>query len=753
MSQGFVVLPGLDKAADDETWEALGPTHPQYALKGLLARLGVSRRAVSPWPSGEAIRGARTRSKLVADALRPAETTTGWRTLPRLPQRALEAFQRIDCASPQEEAGVIAIIMRQQLDTPARTAALVTADRVLARRVTAELRRWEIEVDDSAGTALGDTVPGTFLRLTAQLAAENAAPVPLLAALKHPLAAGGGAPVAFRQAVRRLERAVLRGPRPTPGIAGLRAALDADDTRIGPWLDDFDEGFRSFAAMFEANGVDLRALLAAHVRFTEWLATTDSQAGTERLWSGAAGEDVARFVAELAEAAPTLPPLTEPGRYPALLDALMEGRVVRPPFRRHPRLQIWGPLEARLQRADCVILGGLNEGTWPPEAEGDPWMSRPMRAAFGLPPLEARIGLSAHDFAQCCGAEQVFLTRASRVDGTPLVPSRWLARIDAVLDRLVDDPDAWRAHEQTMHAWWAALDRPAGRPVPWLPPAPTPPVEARPRRLSVTRVETWIGDPYSIYARNILRLEPLDPIDADPSAAERGIIIHRILENFVRAHPDALPADAEKQLLALGHRLFKEAGTRPGVLAFWWPRLERIAAWFVATERARRVAVRPIAMEVSGSLTFEGPAGPFILTAKADRIDRTASGALEIIDYKTGATPTQREVASGQRPQLSLEAAISVAGGFEGVAPAPVDALAYWKLSGAETAGEIITIRDDPTVLAREAEAGLRGLVARFDDPTTPYHPVPRPVFTPRWNDYAHLARLKEWSVPGEETR
>ena len=374
-----------------------------------------------------------------------------------------------------------------------------------------------------------------------------------------------------------------------------------------------------------------------------------------------------------------------------------------------------------------------------------------MRAAFGLPPPELRIGLSAHDFVQCCGADEVYLTRARRIEGTPTIPSRWLARLDALLAGGAGAGGAaLRAREPALLSWWAALDRPARATGPRPAPAPAPPVAARPRQLSVTRIETWIADPYSIYARSILRLRPLDPIDADPSAAERGIVIHRILDAFVRAHTHALPPDAEERLRALGRAHFEAAHTRPGVLAFWWPRFERIARWFVAEERARRPASRPLASEVDGALDLDGPAGLFRLTAKADRIDRTGAGTLEIIDYKTGGVPAKSHVADGRRPQLSLEAAIAGAGGFEGIAAAEVAALAYWRLSGAESAGEIVAI-GDADGLARAAAAGLQALIARFDDPATPYHPVPRPALAPAWNDYAHLARHKEWSVPGGE--
>ena len=753
LPQGAVVLPGLDTEADDETWETLGPTHPQYALKGLLERIGIARDNVLPWPidEGAGSTAARARSGLIADTMRPAETVTAWRALAAPTPDALRDIHRIDCASPQEEAGVIAIVMRRALETPGRTAALVTADRALARRVTAELRRWRIEVDDSAGEPLGETTPGAFLRLGARMIAEGVAPVPLLAALKHPLAAGGQAPAAWRRSVRVMEQAILRGPRPAPGFDGLRTALEKGDAALHPWLETLEFAAAPFTALMARPEADLRETLQAHVEFAEWLGGTDDEAGNVRLWSDEAGERAARFVAGLLEAASALPPVS-PGHYPALLDALMEDHVVRPRYGRHPRLQIWGPLEARLQHADCMILGGLNEGIWPPAAAGDPWMSRPMRADFGLPPPEFRIGLSAHDFVQCCGAQEVYLTRARRIEGTPTIPSRWLQRLDALLAMGPERATELRASEPALLAWWHNLDRPAEPLGPRPAPAPAPPVEARPRQLSVTKIETWIADPYSIYARDILRLKVLDPVDADPSAAERGSIIHRILDAFVREHPDALPPDAEVRLLALGRAHFEAAAARPGVLAFWWPRFERIARWFLDTEQARRPALLPLATEVNGVLDLEGPVGRFRLTAKADRIDRTEAGALEIIDYKTGAIPPKKHVTEGRCPQLSLEAAIAASSGFAGVDAAEIAALAYWKLSGAETAGEITQIGGDADTLAREAAAGLQALIARFDDPATPYHPVPRPALAPRWNDYAHLARHKEWSVPGGET-
>jgi len=768
LPDGTVVLPGLDRHLGADAWARVldDPAHPQHGLARLLARLGVERAEVDDWPDEEEdVSPAAARTRLVSAALTPAEASDGWRDLKGQGlEDGLIGLTRLDALNPREEAGAIALVMRQALEAPGRTAALATPDRALARRVAAALGRWGLEVDDSAGVPLDASPPGAFLRLTADLAAAEAAPVPLLAALKHPLAAGGRARSDFLANVRLLERAVLRGPRPGPGFEGLKAALanaEADRyrkvdvptlKRLAAWVDELAATLAPLATAMAARKARLTELLAAHVEAAEALAASDAEAGAARLWAGGAGEAAASFVSELNQAAAGFAAVT-PAEYPALLAALMAGRVVRPRHGRHPRLFIWGLLEARLQRADVMILGGLNEGVWPPEAAADPWMSRPMQARFGLPLPERRTGLTAHDFAQAMGAEQVVLTRAARVAGAPTVPSRWLARIEAVLhaihgsDPLGDTAAPWPGG--TILDWSRALDTPAER-VEVAPPEPRPPVEARPRRLSVTQVETLMRDPYALYARKVLRLDALDPLDADPGAADRGLFIHEALESFVRACPGAIPDDALERLLEHGREAFGAALDHPGVRAFWWPRYERIAAWFLEEERARRVGLAASAVEVKGSRVIDAPAGEFLLTATADRVDRLADGTLAILDYKTGRVPSPKELAAGFAPQLPLEAAIAQAGGFEGVPAGAVGELAFWKLGGGEPPGEIKRVAD-PEALAEAALAGLTRLVHTFDDPATPYRAIPRPAFALAFNDYAHLERVAEWSAAEEE--
>ncbi|WP_044561915.1 double-strand break repair protein AddB [Azospirillum sp. B4] len=770
LPEGAVVLPGLDLDCDEATWQDLDEAHPQYGLKRLLERLDARRAEVRPWPLPdplpEALRarqGSPARARLIGEALRPAGTTEAWQDLGAGPlateaEAALAGLSRLDAATPQEEAAAIALMMREALETPGRTAALVTADRDLARRVALALKRWDIAVNDSAGLPLTQSAVGSYLRLLADWAAEPA-PLALLSLLKHPLAAGGQHPSFFRAQVRDLERAVLRGPRPADGFDGLRLALaqaeprrfdahgdpDAHRARLTAFVDGLEAILRPLLAAMGGTGRTLADWLDLHARTAEALAASDSQPGAERLWRLDDGEAAATFVHEVQDAGADFPELGGPD-YAAVISALMVGRAVRPRYGLHPRLYILGLLEARLQQFDLMILGGLNEGTWPPQPKADPWLSRPMRQRFGLPTPERHLGQTAHDFAQACGAPVVVLTRSERVEGTPTVPSRWLLRLDTVLKAL-GRPAALRTGMGRWTSWTESMDTPAAV-RPCAPPEPRPPVAARPRRLSVTQVETWMRDPYALYARHVLRLEALDPLDADPGAADRGTMIHDALDAFIKANPGTLlPDDALDQLLRFGRQAFAPYSGLPSLETFWWPRFERIAAWFVALERDRRAGgVQPLVTEARGSLTLETAGRPFEIIAKADRIDRHPDGSVALIDYKTGSPPRAREVELGFAPQLPLEAAIALSAGF-GIRAPMVEQLAFWRLTGGEPAGQVVALKLDPARLAAEAVEGLRQLIDLFDSPDTPYRSQPRPGMAPRYSDYLHLARVAEWSV------
>ena len=747
LPNGCLVLPGLDQGLDDEAWAVLEESHPQYTLKALLDHFETPRDAVAVWPRETLADNAQQRQRLISEIMRPAETSERWQSLEGLTRSAVDGIQRIEAPTPREEAAAIALVLRWVVEEEGRTGALVTPDRALARRVSAELERWDLTVDDSAGQPLTETPPGVFLRLTAAMVIEQSAPIPLLATLKHPLAAGGMAPPVFRDMVRELEVAILRGPRPSAGLEGLRNAIagrDGHAAELDNWLAALAAGMTAFESIMAGGATSLSALLRTHVEWAETLATTDDVAGPLRLWAGPAGEALARFIAELDEAAGDLGDI-HPTAYPGLLEALLSGQVVRPPYGTHPRLSILGPLEARLLRPDVLVLAGLNEGTWPADADTDPWMSRPMRKAFGLPQPERRIGQAAHDIAQGLGAPDVILTRSLKVDGTPTVASRWWRRFDQVLEA-AKIPALSETGRYAWLPWATALTRPETIQA-WPAPAPTPPVGTRPRRLRVTEIETWMRDPYEIYARHILKLRALDPIDADAGSADYGTIVHSILQDFVRAYPDSLPKDIEKTLRELAATTFGRADLAPGILAFWAPRFERISTWFAEQERDGRSEIKKAHAEVSGSITLTGPGGSFEISARVDRIDELKDGSLAIIDYKTGAVPSAKEVAAGYAPQLPLEAVIAADGGFDGIQGKAVSNLAYWRLTGRGDGGEVRSAGDSADNLRTEALGGLSALITIFDNPETPYAARPHPDMAPRFGDTQHLARVKEWAA------
>jgi ATP-dependent helicase/nuclease subunit B len=794
LPQGAVVLPGLDTDLDDPSWDLIAPApsarageiggfdapvagHPQFALHALLTRLAVKRDAVVSL--AEPVAGGRER--LASEAFRPAQTTDLWRArtgrggFALAAEQALGALALIEAANAEEEALAIAIALREAAEDASKTAALVTPDRELARRVLAALARWNVEVDDSGGDALADTPAGLFARLAAQAAIGALAPVDLLALLKHPLARLAAREGAHRYATAALERAILRGPRPRPGSAGLAGALallrlelgklrrrERSDLHPSDPRADLSDGeldaaadlvTRVTAAIAPLEGMargphafgDIAARHRAIIA-----ALSDDGAGEATAFAGADGNALAQVFDVLATALPNPDLAVTLTDYPDLFAATIASRVVRRPDRAGVRVRILGPLEARLIASDRVVLGGLNEGTWPPETRSDAWLSRPMRLALGLDLPERRIGLSAHDFAQLVGAPEVILTRAAKRAGAPTVASRFVQRLAAVAGPRWDMAVARGAKYLQ---WARELDR-TDKPRPVARPAPTPPIAARPTRLSVTEIEHWLRDPYTIYAKHILALRPLDLVDTAPGAADRGTVIHGAIGDFTQAYAKSLPPDVLGELLALGRTHFAALDAFPEARAFWWPRFERIARWFADWERERRLLVEAVQAEIRGEIEIPLGARSFRLSARADRIERLADGAYAILDYKTGQVPTARQVASGLSPQLTLEGAILRAGRFADIVPgASIAALVYVSLKGGEPGGEEkpLDFRDSlPDAQADRALQKLTEVARRFEDQATPYRSRERPMWRARsYGDYDHLARVKEWSPSG----
>jgi ATP-dependent helicase/nuclease subunit B len=781
LPHGALVLPGLDTDLDEESWREIssseleknagGAVHPQFAMHALLDRIGIARNIVKRLGDPD----AHGREMLVSEALRPAATTDRWQRrlgsaeFAAATDRAMAGVHVIEAANVEDEALAIAVCLRETVDKPDKTAALVTPDRALARRVVAALERWQVEVDDSGGDALAETRAGIFARLVAEVALQGLEPAPLLALLKHSLLRLGAKPNAHARAIAALECAVLRGPRPRPGSAGLmhalatfkatRDELHRNDPRKFVSPTDLEaagqlaERLKQALAPLEAlarKSVGLRELAQTHCKALEALVSYD---GVIAAYVGTDGLQLQRVFETIddSEASGTL--VLAAADYPDVFHLLCSGRAERRPSENsNPRVRIFGLLEARLQNADRVVLGGLNEGSWPPDTRSDPWLSRPMRLELGLNLPELRVGLSAHDFAQALGAPEVILTRAAKQAGAPTVRSRFLQRVAAVAGE-----DRWndalkRGADYANYA--RALDHPAKiSPVPR--PQPVPPPEARPSQLSVTDIENWLRDPYTIYAKHVLRLLPLEAIDTPPGAADRGTFIHEAVGEFTKKFADTLPADVMGELTALGEKHFRPLKDYEEAQAFWWTRFLRIAGWFGGWERERRVAAKKIFAEISGKHAIPLGKRDFLLTARADRIEQRADGSYAILDYKTGQPPTEPQVRSGLAPQLTLEAAILRNGGFPGITAGSVSEIGYVRLKGGDPPGEPKNIKlasGTPDSAADVALQKLTGIAKKFVVEGEPYRSLVHPMWKKHYGEYDHLARVKEWAASGGES-
>jgi ATP-dependent helicase/nuclease subunit B len=772
LPHGAVVLPGLDTDLDDESWKLIAGDeskriapasgHPQFAMQALLTRIGITRDAVA------SLAAPHGRERLLSEALRPAAMTDMWRQKAAEPAfeahvaTALETLTVIEAANAEEESLAIAVALREAVHD-GKTAALVTPDRALGRRVLAALARWNILAEDSGGDALAETPAGIFARLAAETALHGFAPVTLLALLKHPLLRLDRS--GTEDAVATLERAILRGPRPRAGTRGLahalktfretkdslhpsdprRALTDAELTAAAELIARLGDAL----APFESLGRTRLPLSDLAARHRDVLAALSRQGKDEVVFAGRDGTKLSDALDELAASGAAARLSVEPPDYLELFAAALAGRVVRRPAQPGLRVRILGPLEARLTESDRVVLGGLVEGTWPPESRTDAWLSRPMRLNLGLDLPERRIGLSAHDFAQLLGARDVILSHAAKIAGTPTVPSRFIQRLAAVAG------ERWkhaRDRGDDYLAWARELDRPETI-TPEPQPAPKPPRAARPASLSVTEIEHWLRDPYTIYAKHILRLTPLDPIGAEPGAAERGTFIHAAIGEFTKTFAKKLPDDPARALIELGRPHFAALNDYPEARAFWWPRFERIARWFARWEIARRSGLAAVVAEIRAELDIPLGDGAFKLRGIADRIERDAEGRYIILDYKTGAARTEKQVRTGLAPQLTLEAAMLRQGKFKDIPRgASVAELGYVLLKGGEPPGEPKPLKfkeGTPDDHADRALEKLTALAKRFADADQPYRSLVHPMWTTHYGDYDHLARVKEWSSTG----
>ena len=752
LPRGSVVFAGLDHEMDEAAWDAIGPfapdpvtgrappaheTHPQYTLKRLLNGMSATRDDVALWRWGSEHDARAVRSRNISNAMLPPRLTSRWRDL-KTADRSLTGVEALEVATPGEEAQAIAIALREAVETQGRTAALVTPDRQLATRVSAHLARWGISADDSAGLPLSRLPPGTLLIALAQAVAERFAPVALLTLLKHPLVMRGEERLPWLEGVRGLDL-LLRGPRPPAGLQGVDLLLAE---REG---EDRQQALRAQTRQWWSQA---RALLdpleqacAAAPTFAAQLAAVREQAGVltgDAIWSGVQGHAAADLFAEMEQAAPEGPQQSDIRSLPTLLDNMLGGVSVRPVQGGHPRISILGLIEAQLVQTDLMILGGLNEGTWPGLPSPDPWLAPRIRRELGLPGLETRIGRAAHDFASALGAPHVLITRSRRGSGGPAIASRFWLRLKAMAGPQWKIADRYAALAQ-------ALDRPA-RHQPSRRPAPVPPASVRPKLIPVTDVDRLKADPFAFYAKRILRLNRLDPVDADAGPAWRGTAVHEILQRWAEAGQRD-PADLEARARAM----FDRPDVHPLLKALWQPRLIEAIRWIAAEVTADQAAGRSIlGVETDGRAEIAG----VTLTGKADRIDRMPDGSLAIVDYKTGKPPSAKQVKAGYSLQLGLLGLIAERGGFPAIHGArTAGCFEYWSLAKKNDAFGYRESPVDPMGKRDKIVTGsftalvhdwFEKIAGDYLTGNAPFDAQVNPEVA-NYGDYDQLMRLEEW--------
>ncbi len=751
LPRGAVILPDLDLALDQQVWDALGQagmpeeaggapfgqqdafTHPQYHLKLLLNRMGVARDEVQPWHRAGMGAAPPERSKAISNLFLPPAASASWVKL-EADQRRLSGVRLMESAHPGEESQAIALLIREALEVPERRVALITPDRELAARVIAQLERWGINTDDTAGEPLPQTLAGRLLLQLAEVAGSGCSPVPLLALLGHPLAGEAFGRADWLDHVRQLDLA-LRGPRPAPGLEPLCEKITKLEERhkgISEWWQAVEGLLEPLVTLGEAVPLD---------HAIDVLSAAAEAISGGKVWGGADGRALAAFIEDLRQAARVeVTPIDAEGLSSALRDA-MERTAVRPPWGGHPRIGIYGLIEARMSRADLVICGGLVEGTWPAAPTPDALLAPAVLRALGVPGGDFRIGLAAHDLAAALGAPEVVLSYANRDAAGPAIPSRFVLRVRAMLGA-----DLLKRHvEEGVPKLARQLNEPKLGPA-HPRPEPKPSAAQRDVAIAVTGLDRLRSDPYQFYASEILGLRKLDAIDAEPTATWKGTAVHTILEKWHKGS-ESLHSIAETEL--------KKMSAHPLVRGLWWPRLVRALDW-IADEVAtlEREGRRVIASETKGEMTYKGVK----IKGRADRIDMLPDECLAVVDYKTGTAPTSRMVQEGFTLQLGLIALMARDGAFAGVAGEPTH-FEYWSLSKDKSGN--FGFRSEP-VLEGKKKTGIPR--EEFIDKTEYYlaDAINRWIkgdeaFKARLNpdvasyaDYDQLMRLDEWQARGE---
>lgn len=786
LKNGAIILPGVDhhlppdialELAEKEelAQDSVLSTHPQFGLGRLAGKLNISFENIERL--GEPDDDLSNRERLLNIALLPPKDSADWlHYRDSFSQddvsKAVNDITLIEAAGDRQEALAIALVMRQALEIKGQTASLITPDRNLARRVTSELKRYNISVDDSGGTPLLLSTPTMFLRQVVKCMFNDPDPIVFASLLKneHLLLVSDKHPA--QKFSELLELLTLREIGVLPNIGTFKqtamnrlAALKnikyapkeikklfpKHEEELVSFAGDLDEAFAPLIMLVkDKNSLNLHSVLKA-AKETCHLLSLNTE-GQSEIFDSIAGQSLGQFLDEHIALDTSDFEIKEYDVVP-VIEALLGEKRITDANNSHPRLHIYGPLEARLQTSEIVILGGLNEGTWPQLGSNDPFLNRPMSSELGLPLPERRIGLSAHDFQQLSGNRKLYYTRSERVDGAPSIASRWLQRLMIFLGEAQSDAITNRGKE--ILEWVRLIDQPEGEFVPIQAPEPKPPVKARPTSLSITEIETWIRDPYAIYAKHVLKLHALPELVRDTDAAMKGNLYHKIVERFVDEWHGEITEAAYAKIIQIADEEFELMQLPDEIKSAWRPRFEPIAKSFLKWEKERFHKIKHSHLEVNAKAKVEKTG--FTLRGRADRIDVLKDGSITVIDYKTGNSPS-KEQAKTLSPQLALEGALAVKGHFEGIKSANIDALLYVRLrENTCKADDISTGRGAANIkpadeIIADAWENLEKLIEAYQNPTQGYVSRYAPAFEKQsFSKYDHLARFREWSITGDD--
>lgn len=758
-AKGAIVFQGLEQITPeledyfhqtDHDWfsKAQIQASPLYVPSVILKHAGVNFKDIQEFPINQPVEQSHiNRATFLADCLKPVGVFPDFNNFS---DDLLDNFELIECENLIHEAQTIALIMRSELEKKGKTAALVTPNRALAQHVTAQLKRWGLNIDDSAGIALSQAPIGIYLKAISQLACGGIRPKDFMALLKHPFTKMGLSAKEFRKHVRKLDL-ILRD---SGNVLGFDAIIHSISTQKNTYsilldiLKNFDEKIKPLLIELSKPKASPQKLLRYLLEFAEWAASDDTSPGSDELWKQEAGHKAADLMSALLEELSVIEHI-HPSRWTEFFNVFLEGQIVRPMKRAHPRLSIWGMVESRMMYADLIIIGSFNEGHWPQLPDAGPWLNRPMRNNIGLPSVEQEVGLNAADFLNLATAKHVIITRAITENG-PMEKSRFLRRIEASLQKqkhlsLVkkDSPfHDWKT--QLIKAEQTQSLQPAQKP------APKPALSARPKQLSITDFGRLINDSYAIYGKKILNLKPLDDLEKDMDHKNFGTLAHAVLETYMRNTQIKNITNKAEELAVLqdlAKKMLDTLNLPKTQYIFWSSRLDRLCKSFLEQELIARQNMQKTWLEVEGSMQLDMPASAFTLNGKADRIDLLDDGNLRIIDYKTGNPPSEKQVINFEEPQLLLEATLARHHGFNELS-AETSNIEYWHISGGlKTKSKSISLIEKNETLLDQFYTYIIDIINKFNDENTPYEPHSSGKTLKYGSDYDHLSRYKEWQT------